>query len=107
MGCVGSRPSFHRVLTLIIVGKVTLDIICSTAFGYSTDSLRNPHNELAQAYAGLVNVHSGRKLAIGLAIHALPGATRLFASEWMYRRRWILRQIPFLSVWVTLRTYHV
>ncbi|KAF8906184.1 cytochrome P450 [Mucidula mucida] len=84
------------------VGKVTLDIICSTAFGYSTDSLRNPHNELAQAYAGLVNVHSGRKLAIGLAIHALPGATRLFASEWMYRRRWILRQIPFLKFTETM-----
>ncbi|PPQ71368.1 hypothetical protein CVT24_011754 [Panaeolus cyanescens] len=31
------------------MGKVTLDIICEAAFGYSVDSLHNPHNELAEA----------------------------------------------------------
>ncbi|KAF9029929.1 cytochrome P450 [Hymenopellis radicata] len=78
------------------VGKVTLDIICLTAFGYITNSLHNPHNELAEAYEGLISLNSGQNLAIGIAIHALPGATRLFGSEWMYRHRWILRQIPLL-----------
>ncbi len=104
MGCVGSCPSFYRIPTFVIVGKVTLDIICSTAFGYSTDSLRNPHNELAEAYEGLIKLQSGQNLAIGIVIYALPGVTRLFASEWMYKRRWILRQIPFLSAWVALQT---
>lgn len=42
-----------------IVSKVTLDIICETAFGYKTDSLHNPHNELAEAYESLLNLQTG------------------------------------------------
>lgn len=41
------------------VSKATLDIICETAFGYKTDSLHNPHNELAVAYEELVGLQSG------------------------------------------------
>lgn len=44
---------------VIIVSKVTLDIICLTAFGYRTDSLHDPHNELADAYHDLLNLQSG------------------------------------------------
>jgi hypothetical protein len=41
------------------VSKVTLDIICETAFGYKADSLHNPHNELAEAYELLLSLQSG------------------------------------------------
>jgi hypothetical protein len=41
------------------VSKITLDIICDTAFGYNTDSLRDPRNELAQAYKNLIALQSG------------------------------------------------
>lgn len=41
------------------MSKVTLDIICATSFGYHTDSLHNPHNELAEAYEHLVGLQSG------------------------------------------------
>ncbi|KAF8906177.1 cytochrome P450 [Mucidula mucida] len=97
------KPEHGKVFLMFEwVGKVTLDILCSTAFGYSTDSLRNPHNELAEAYEELFTLQSGQNLAIGIVIHALPGVTRLLASEWMYKRRWILRQIPFLRFTETM-----
>lgn len=41
------------------MGKVTLDIICETAFGYKADSLHDPHNELAESYEQLVGLQSG------------------------------------------------
>jgi hypothetical protein len=63
---------------MISVSKVTLDIICLTAFGnltsswgvlvllthdlnpgYNTNSLENPENELALAYKELVNLQNG------------------------------------------------
>lgn len=36
-----------------------MDIICDTAFGYRTNSLMNPHNELAEAYEVLLSLQSG------------------------------------------------
>lgn len=41
------------------MSKVTLDIICETAFGYKADTLHNPHNELAVAYEKLLGLQSG------------------------------------------------
>ncbi|GLB37392.1 putative cytochrome p450 [Lyophyllum shimeji] len=69
------------------MSKVTLDIICETAFGYRTDSLHNPHNELAEAYEKLLNMQSGRNLARFIAIMVIPGVTRFLQSEWAYRHR--------------------
>lgn len=42
------------------VSKVTLDIICATAFGYHPDSVHNDDNELAVAYHELLSLQSGR-----------------------------------------------
>lgn len=56
--------SFNRRISdndAMPVGKVTLDIICETAFGYRTDSLHNPQNELAEAYENLLNLQSGTR----------------------------------------------
>ena len=43
-----------------LVSKVTLDIICETAFGYRADSVHNPNNELASAYHELINLQNGQ-----------------------------------------------
>jgi hypothetical protein len=42
------------------VSKVTLDIICMAAFGYNSNSLHDPHNELAEAYEELIMMQTGR-----------------------------------------------
>ncbi len=45
---------------VLLVSKVTLDIICRTAFGYDTDSLHNPDNELADAYHKMLSLQAVR-----------------------------------------------
>ena len=72
------------------MSKVTLDIICETAFGYRTDSLHNPHNELAEAYEELVNMQDGRMLARFIALVSIPGAARFLQSDLAYRWREVL-----------------
>jgi hypothetical protein len=64
-------PAFYMVWRLTVfsflsVSKVTLDIICETAFGYKTDSLHNPHNELAEAYESLIERQSGKSYLWGI-----------------------------------------
>lgn len=96
------------------MSKVTLDIICETAFGYKADSLQNPHNELAEAYELLLSLQPGfyptqyldsiivltqvvgPNLAKLIAIVSLPGGPRLLASDWAYHHRHWLAKIPFL-----------
>lgn len=51
------------LIIVVLVSKVTLDIICETAFGYKADSLHNPCNELAEAYELLLGLQSGNNLA--------------------------------------------
>lgn len=41
------------------VSKVTLDVICATAFGYHSDSVQSDDNELAEAYHDLLGLQSG------------------------------------------------
>ncbi|KAJ6494059.1 cytochrome P450 [Mycena vitilis] len=84
------------------MGKVTLDIICETAFGYKTDCLHNPDNELAVAFEQLLQLQSGPNLAKLVAILSVPGASRLAVSEWMYRNRWIIGKLPVVSSFETL-----
>lgn len=72
------------------MSKVTLDIICETAFGYRTDSLHNPHNELAEAYEHLVNMQDGRMLARFIALVSIPSAAKFIQSECAYRMRKVL-----------------
>nr|GAT53818.1 predicted protein [Mycena chlorophos] len=79
------------------MGKVTLDIICETAFGYKTDCLHDPHNELAVAFEKLLDLQSGPNIAKLAAIMSMPGAATLANSEWMYHRRHILGKLPVFS----------
>ncbi|KAG5645437.1 hypothetical protein DXG03_006261 [Asterophora parasitica] len=69
------------------MSKVTLDIICETAFGYRTDSLHDPHNDLAEAYEKLISMQTGPNLARFIAIMVIPGVPQLLASDWAYRHR--------------------
>lgn len=106
---------FHPLYNSHLVSKATLDIICETAFGYKTDSLHNPHNELAEAYEDLINLQSGTSVfktsammrCLNFAVAAnlikmvplllLPGVPRLMASEWAYEHRYWFAKISALS----------
>lgn len=44
---------------MLVVSKVTLDIITVAAFGYNVNSLHNPNNELAEAYEELISLQNG------------------------------------------------
>ncbi|KAG6821440.1 hypothetical protein H0H93_010164 [Arthromyces matolae] len=81
-------------LTRLPVSKVTLDIICETAFGYKTDSLHDPHNELAEAYEQLIGLQSGWGAKIAL-IMSIPGAAKLISSKWAYHHRHWFQKIEF------------
>jgi hypothetical protein len=63
------------------VSKVTLDIICLTAFGYETDSLHNPDNELADAYHDLLSLQSG-KLTVLLFYYIVSAITSEQVRTW-------------------------
>jgi cytochrome P450 len=79
-----------------VVGKVTLDIICDTAFGYKTDCLHNPANELAVAFEQLLDLQSGDDMARLVAGISIPGVAHLLASDWLYRHRALVGKIPTL-----------
>ncbi|KAK7468924.1 hypothetical protein VKT23_003420 [Stygiomarasmius scandens] len=79
------------------MSKVTLDIICLSAFGYETDSLHNPHNELAEAYEELIRLQTGYNLTRFIAILSVPGVPKLLTSEWAWRNRKVIGKIPSLD----------
>ncbi|KAI5891748.1 cytochrome P450 [Schizophyllum commune H4-8] len=84
------------------LSKVTLDIIAETAFGYKTESLRNPDNELATAFGNMMDLQNGPNLFRVVTFMSIPGAARFVASDWAYEhRRWFSR-IPFLGPAETL-----
>ncbi|KAJ7503403.1 cytochrome P450 [Mycena galericulata] len=76
--------------------KVTLDIICETAFGYKTDCLHNPSNELAVAFESIAALQTGTNLAKLIFVISLPGGSRLSRSAFLFRHRLLLRRIPGL-----------
>jgi len=78
------------------MSKVTLDIICETAFGYTSDSLHTPHNELAQAYEALINLQTGPNLARFIAIVSIPFVPKLINSIWAYNHVHWINKIKFL-----------
>ncbi|KIY67416.1 cytochrome P450 [Cylindrobasidium torrendii FP15055 ss-10] len=65
------------------LSKVTLDIICETAFGYSADSLHNPHNELAATYERLLSLQTERNFVLLAGLVSIPGMPALLNSNWI------------------------
>lgn len=108
-----------RFSTIIqtLVSKVTLDIICETAFGYHADSLNNPHDELAEAYDTLLNLQTGSstccstnpfawlmsKIFLGQNMFrfvfamALPGGPRFLSSDFAYKYRAVFKYTRFFG----------
>jgi hypothetical protein len=107
-------------VNLLPVSKATLDIICATAFGYTSDSLHNPHNELAEAYDVLTSsqngtyhppslnhgarrkaliamfeLFAGKNLARFIFLVSIPGVTRLLASRWATENRHVFAWFAF------------
>ncbi|KAA1472366.1 cytochrome P450 [Dentipellis sp. KUC8613] len=89
--------------------KVTLDIICDTAFGYHSNSLRDPHNELTEAYEQLLNLQTGSNLALFAAFVSTPGLPWLFCSDLGYKYRHWLQIWKPLAMGTTLidRTHRI
>ncbi|KAJ7754983.1 cytochrome P450 [Mycena maculata] len=93
-----SAPEADKVFAMYEwMGKVTLDIICDTAFGYETDCLHNPSNELAVAFEQLLDLQSGANLAKLIAVISLPFSARILASEWLFRHRALVGSLPFFG----------
>ncbi|KAJ3722531.1 cytochrome P450 [Lentinula raphanica] len=84
------------------MNKVTLDIICLTGFGYETDSLHNPHNELAEAYEELLLLQTGPTVSRFIAIFSIPGISTLLLSEFAWRHHNVLAKLPLLAPIATL-----
>ncbi|KAJ8094400.1 hypothetical protein PM082_010834 [Marasmius tenuissimus] len=78
------------------MSKVTLDIICTVAFGYNADSLHNPHNELAEAYEELISLQSGVNISRFIVVMSIPGVPRFVNSEWAWKHRKTVAKIPSL-----------
>ncbi|KAI0093728.1 cytochrome P450 [Irpex rosettiformis] len=79
------------------LSKVTLDIICLTAFGYVSDSLHSPHNELAEAYHDLLSLQNGKNSAAIITLVSIPGIPKLLRTKLLYNHRWILKYLPQLA----------
>ncbi|EJD08216.1 cytochrome P450 [Fomitiporia mediterranea MF3/22] len=84
------------------MSRVTLDIICLTAFGYECDSLHNPSNELADAYHKLLDLQNGSNLARIIALVSVPGVPYLFRTEWLYNHRHWMEKVPLFAPGATL-----
>jgi len=76
------------------VSKVTLDIICSTAFSYDVNSLHDPHNELAFAYEKIISLQNGPNLAWLIALVSIPGFARFVTSKFAWTTRKLISWIP-------------
>ncbi|KAF4596220.1 hypothetical protein EYR40_008095 [Pleurotus pulmonarius] len=102
------EPSRGKVIHMYEwMSKVTLDIICETAFGYKTDSLNNPHNALSEAYEDLLSLQSGTNIARFILLASIPGFKRFINSDWAYNRRhWFAKSSLLTPMGIALHAMH-
>jgi len=80
-----------------------LDIICLAAFGYDSNSLEDPDNELAHAYEELIKLQSGHNIARFILVLSIPGAPAFVQSEFAWKiRHSVLNKINFFRPLVTM-----
>ncbi|KAK0501298.1 cytochrome P450 [Armillaria luteobubalina] len=84
------------------LSKVTLDIICETAFGYHADSLNNPHDGLAEAYETLLNLQTGQNMFRFVFAMTLPGGPRFLSSDFAYKYRAVFKYTGFFAPFTEL-----
>ncbi|KAH7920360.1 cytochrome P450 [Leucogyrophana mollusca] len=70
-----------------LLRKITLDIICATAFGYKCNATKDPSDPLAKAYGELLDLQSGPNIAKFSLVLAIPGMAAFLRSEHAYRLR--------------------
>ncbi|KAF9448070.1 cytochrome P450 [Macrolepiota fuliginosa MF-IS2] len=99
---IGSSTDGKILPVYDLMSKATLDIICETAFGYKSDSLHNPHNELAVAYEKLLALQSGPNLAKLILVMLIPGGPRFLSSDRAYHYRNLFKRIGFFRDLSTL-----
>lgn len=103
-----------NALHIVLVRRISFDIICETEFGLKIDSLHNPENELAVAYERLLRLQDGRFIEIVrpgplLMLHPawkvikltllllIPGVSKLLTTSWMYKCCHWFDNIPFIG----------
>ncbi|KAH7927163.1 cytochrome P450 [Leucogyrophana mollusca] len=73
---IDAEPSGRKVhLIHNLMTKLTLDVLCLTAFGYKSNNLRQPKGSLAEAYEELLDLQSGPNIAsfcFGVSIPFVP-----------------------------------
>ncbi|KZV63093.1 cytochrome P450 [Peniophora sp. CONT] len=79
------------------MSKATMDIICATAFGYSSNSLRDPHNPLTRAYGTLTSLQSGPTMAKIMTVVMLPFAPTLLNSRLGRMLAPVIRWLPLFG----------
>ncbi|KAF8707323.1 hypothetical protein AX14_013617 [Amanita brunnescens Koide BX004] len=84
------------------MSKVTLDIICETAFGYETGSLHDPENELAVAYERLLSLEDAWNMEKFILLLLIPGFPKLMTSSWIYKHRHWFDNMSFTAELSTL-----
>jgi len=84
-------PGSTVLRTYDFMSRVTLDIICRSAFGYDSNSLNNPSNELAAAYHNLVSLQSGWNLTWLIILVHIPFFESYILSKlgWYTRNVWM------------------
>ncbi|KAJ3563859.1 hypothetical protein NP233_g8666 [Leucocoprinus birnbaumii] len=78
------------------MSKVTLDIICNTAFAYDSNSLHDPHNELADTYEKIIALQNGPNSAWLIALVSTPGFMWYMRSSLAWRTRKLLAMLPII-----------
>ncbi|KAF9055322.1 cytochrome P450 [Hymenopellis radicata] len=70
-----------------LLSKVTLDILCETAFGYRSNSICDSSNELSVAYENILRIQTASNMAVFFLFAHIPGGIWLMSSEWAYQHR--------------------
>ncbi|KAH7927161.1 cytochrome P450 [Leucogyrophana mollusca] len=75
----GKTHIIHSLMT-----KLTLDVLCITAFGYRSNNIRQPGASLAEAYEEILDLQSGTNISSFYLGVSIPGVTKFMSSGWAH-----------------------
>ncbi|KAF8914656.1 cytochrome P450 [Mucidula mucida] len=70
-----------------LLSKVTLNILCETAFGYRLNSICDSSDELSVAYENILRIQTASNMAVFFLFAHIPGGIWLMSAEWAYQHR--------------------
>ncbi|KIJ40525.1 hypothetical protein M422DRAFT_256491 [Sphaerobolus stellatus SS14] len=91
-----------EILVYDWISKVTLDIICATAFGYHPDSVHKDDNELSSAYHGLINLQTGQNMVLFAILMMIPGFPKFIRTRFAHKYRKLIFRGSMLAPLATL-----